>query len=55
MAFAAVVERWKYVVAFCSEEIVMWRCGEEVEVACNGVVPAERERFSLKVAFVLRI
>ena len=29
----------------CSEDIVMWHCGEEVEVACDGGVSSERQRF----------
>ena len=29
----------------CSEEIVMWRCEEEVEGACNDIIPVGRERF----------
>ena len=29
----------------CSEEIVMWRCSENVEVVCDGSFLVEKERF----------
>ena len=51
LVVATVVERWEYVVVFCSEEIVMWHCGIEVEVACNDVLPMGRESFGLNSHF----